>query len=258
MATPTRLELSFLTVLLVLGILSLPAQAATVRATIYDDGLSCPANCDAHVVFAPSLNGTANAHTPASADGPFKKCISGNECRICFDSTPASCMLAMYRGNGPHANTFDFTPAFYEANCSKPDIPAALAEQCRSLARSARGLDGRVNCVRTPEHARCVEVIRVAREKQERDRPIYQECVRLGEAAFNRGRPVTEQRSEACAYEKKGTGGPNSRGKTWRRLLPGACRDGTFVGRDGTDCCTGNPLADGPLGVECKAFYPQP
>lgn len=35
-----------------------PASAREMQLTIYDDGYSCPANCDAHVVFAPSDNGT--------------------------------------------------------------------------------------------------------------------------------------------------------------------------------------------------------
>ncbi len=232
-----------------------PADA-TPRLTIYDDGLACPGGCDAHVVFHPTLNGTAFAHAPASKPGAYDKCVVGSECRICFDGAN-DCMTIMYRGDGPHPNAFDFTPAFYEAQCPRPDAPASVAAQCKMLERATKRLDGRINCIRAPEHPQCVALIAAARAAQARDRTRYDECVRLGATAFNATRPVAEQRSGDCAYEKKGTGA-NSRGKTWKRLLPGGCRDGTYVGPNGTDCCTGNVFADGPQGVECSAFYPAP
>lgn len=234
------------------------AAAAGIRATIYDDGLSCPAGCDAHVVFASALNGTAYAHSPDSPSGRYKKCPVDTECRICFDSSSSNCMTVIYRGDGPHARTFDFTPAFYEAHCSESNLPTAVADECKSLVLAAKALVARVNCLRNPDHGRCIQLIRSAKELQAQDRPVYEQCVQMGESAFNKDRPLVQQRANACAYEKKGTGGPNSRGKTWRRLLPGACRENTYVGRDGTDCCTGNPMADGGLGPECSAFYPKP
>ena len=231
--------------------------AASVKLTIYDDGFSCPADCDAHVVFHSSMNGTKHAHSPTSAPGRFDRCAVNKECRICFDEDSQECMNVMYRGGGPPPNTFDFTPAFYEKHCSLSPIPATLAAKCNALNAQARTLDGRVNCIRNPEHTRCVESMRTAQERQGADRPIYEQCKREGEAQFNKGRPIAQQRSLACAYEKQGTGGPNSKGKTWKRLLPGACRDNTFVGRDGLDCCNGLPISDGPLGVECSGFYPR-
>jgi hypothetical protein len=48
----------------------------------------------------------------------------------------------------------------------------------------------------------------------------------------------------------------NNNGTVNASLLPAACRDGTFVGRDGLDCCSGSVLHDGPLGTECRDFYP--
>ncbi|MGH7789080.1 MAG: hypothetical protein ACRERC_19575, partial [Candidatus Binatia bacterium] len=231
--------------------------ARTMRLTIYDDGRSCPADCDAHVVFDPAINGTANAHRPDSASGSYQRCQSGQPCRICFDASPRSCIVAMYRGAGPHADAFDFTPAFYEAWCPRPDLPARLTAQCAALAAAARQLDGKLNCVRTPDDQRCRALIDAARQRQAADQPLYDECRRVGEAAFNQRRPPAEQRSNGCAYEKVGTG-QNSQGRTWRKLLAGACRDGTYVGRDGLDCCSGNPFSDGPLGVECRAFYLAP
>jgi hypothetical protein len=118
----------------------------------------------------------------------------------------------------PYRKTFDFTPAFYEQQCPQSSMS-------------------------------------IAKERQAADRPLYEQCKNVGETQFNRGRPIAHQRSIGCAYEKRGTGGPNSKGKTWKRLLPGACRDNTFVGRDGLDCCNGNPISDGPLDIECRGFY---
>jgi hypothetical protein len=232
--------------------------AAEIRLTIYDDGLSCPGDCDAHVVFHPSLNGTEFAHDPATLTAPFAPCVNGKPCRICLESGGAQCLTVTFRGAGPSRMTFDLTPKFYEQACAGEVALPPLAAKCRELSRAAAGLAGRVNCLRTPEVPVCTARMATARAAQEADRPLFEQCKAEGEARFNAGRPVTEQRSNACAYERKGTGGPNSRGVTWRRLLPGACRPGTFVGRDGLDCCSGSPLADGPLGAECRAFYPLP
>jgi hypothetical protein len=166
-------------------------------------------------------------------------------------------MIAMYRGNGPHQNTFDFTPAFYEQNCSNPDIPRALTMQCASLRTQARKLEGRLNCFQAPEHPKCINIMAQGKQRQAQDMPLYEVCRQQGETRFNRSRPIAAQRSNDCAYEQKGTGGPNSAGKRWRKLLPAACRENTFVGQDGLDCCSGNLFHDGPLDVECRNFYPQ-
>lgn len=248
--------ISFTCLLLAFALISPQIQAKTMRLTIYDDGRSCPANCDAHVVFDSSLNGTVFAHDPSSSSAHFKKCAINTLCQICFDDrSNSSCMTAMYRGNGPHPRTFDFTPGFYKQNCSNPAIPTQLGQQCKSLAAAARVLDGRTNCIANPNDPKCVALMKAANSLQVADLPLYDKCKRDGETKFNKNRPVAQQRSNDCAYEKKGTGGPNSSGKTWKRLLPGACRPGTFVGRDGLDCCTGNSFSDGPLGSECKGFY---
>lgn len=232
------------------------AQAQTVRLTIYDDGFSCPANCDAHAVFHPSLNGTEFAHGPASLEPPYARCDNGDRYRICLEAGTRQCLEAVYRGGGPSPMTFDFTPAFYSAACSTTPEQPLLADKCDELRRAARSLDGRVNCIATPEHDSCGAMIGDAEDRHARDRVEYDRCPALGEARYNRDKPIAQQRSLRCAYEKRGTGGPNSAGTTWRRLLPGACRDGSFVGRDGLDCCSGNTFADGPLGIECRSFYP--
>ena len=43
------------------------AEAQQMRATMHSDGLACPGNCDAHVVFAQRHNGTPNAFRPPLA-----------------------------------------------------------------------------------------------------------------------------------------------------------------------------------------------
>ncbi len=230
--------------------------AQSIALTIYDDGFSCPANCDAHVVFHSSMNGTKFAYSPTSRPSRHDKCTVNAECRICFDRNATECMNVMYRGGGPSPNRFDFTPAFYEKYCNQPSIPAALASKCSSLNAQAKTLDGRVNCILNSDNPKCTDLIKSAKAQQVADRHLYEQCKQVGETQFNRSRPTEKQRSLSCAYEKNGTGGPNSRGQKWKRLLPGACRDNTFVGRDGLDCCNGNLFSDGPLGVECIIFYP--
>ena len=62
------------------------AQAESMRATLYDDGLACPGGCDAHVVFAPQHNGTRNAFLPPLSErGAPKPCVAGSSCMICFE-----------------------------------------------------------------------------------------------------------------------------------------------------------------------------
>lgn len=104
---------------LVALIASMPAYSE-VRLTIYDDGLSCPGNCDAHVVFHSTLNGTQYAHNPASKSVPFEKCVTGQLCNICFASDLKQCMKVMYRGGGPTKMTFDFTPNFTQRTAQPP------------------------------------------------------------------------------------------------------------------------------------------
>ncbi|MEW6267251.1 MAG: hypothetical protein AB1641_29610 [Thermodesulfobacteriota bacterium] len=247
----------------ILGIICMPTSsngqaAVTMKLTMYDDGRACPNDCDAHVVFHSNNNGTPNAYLPSSTPGTYKKCEPNQECKICFDANLENCMVVMYRGNGPHVNIFDFTPAFYEKYCSRPDIPKPLASQCKSLSAQANNLGGLINCIREPNHPKCVEVMRHARKRKKQDELLYQLCKKQGESVFNKNRSESEQRCNDCAYEKKGTGGPNSQGVTWKKLLPGACRESTYVGRDGLDCCSGNLFRDGFLGIECIGFYKKP
>ena len=227
-----------------------------MKPTIYDDGKSCPNDCDAHVVFHNSHNGTGNAFDPASSRTSPRKCAVGQSCMLCFSANANSCMTATYRGGGPSPGRFDFTPAYFDENCAKPNLPSEFGTMCQSAAPGIERLKRLVNCVATPEDPKCTTLITAARSSQTADEVFYNECKQLGQADFNRKyrNERSRQRSNECAYEKFGTG-RNSHGETWTKLLPGACRPGTFVGRDGTDCCNGSLYEAALLGTECKQFF---
>lgn len=247
-------------ILYLLGLVFLSAlvmDANAVKLTMYDDGRSCPAECDAHVVFHPSLNGSQYAHLPDSEDSNYQKCTNGELCEICFKDARQECISVVYRGNGPGEDTFDLTPAFYMEWCGKSDIPETLRSKCADLESDSARLLDRINCIANPSHEQCVEMMTAAEQSKQEDTVLYEECVARGQSRFNEGKPKSEQRVYACSYEAESTGGPNSRGLKWKRLLPGACRENTFVGRDGLDCCSGNIFADGHLGRECRSFYPE-
>jgi hypothetical protein len=246
---------------IVLGIIALlcatPAFGENFQPTIYSDGASCPGNCDAHVVFHRSHNGTKFASLPSSPRSSPVACKVGEPCRICFDDRDSSCMDVLYRGNGPDKERFDFTPTFYETTCPIAGIPEALAKQCKSFDRQFTKLTAdAVYCLSDEAHPGCKELLAAADAAKAADQPLWEECLEIGEAAFNRKHAAdpAKQRSEHCAYEKKGTGGPNSKGQTWRRLLPAACQKNAYVGRDGLDCCDSNNMSLGGLGRECTNY----
>ena len=236
----------------------LTAPARDMFPTTYDDGKSCPNNCDAHVVFHPSVNGTSNAFDPASTREAPRPCVKGKECKICFSAQADSCMLAMYRGAGPDVDRFDFTPAFYEANCDKPQLPKAFAQKCRAAAATIANLRTQINCIAQPTHERCKAMMSAVVSRKAADDVLYAKCKQMGEAAFNqeyRAQPAM-QRSNGCEYEKLSTG-RNSRGQHWRRLLDGTCNPGSYVGKNGLDCCSGSLFSTALLDSECRGFYVQ-
>jgi len=226
-----------------------------IRVTMYSDGASCPGGCDSHVVFDADLNGTEFAHLPNSI---ASKCRKGEICEICLISNRRQCLKVMYRGGGPDQNTFDFTPAFFQEVCASTPAQEILSERCRKMHQADASLSGLTNCIAVPGSPECAPVILKARNDRIVDLPIYEKCLAIGLDKFNLQKPLAAKRSLNCAYEAKGTGGPNSRGTKWRKLLPGACREGTFVGRDGLDCCSGVQLTDAWLGPECRVFYVPP
>jgi hypothetical protein len=246
--------LRWLTLMAAGFVLALPLAAQPsgkdMQITVYSDGVSCPAGCDAHVVFNAADNGTGNAHLPGTANAT---CVKDSACRICFDAQLTQCMDVMYRREGPAPGRFDFTPAFFDSACARTDIPARLASECATLKANAGQWADRVNCIREPADPKCIDLMTRANQAKAVDEPKYRKCVAMGEASYNASQPDAEKRALDCAYEKTPTGG-NPPGK-WRKLLPGACLPGTYVGPYGTDCCSGVLLVDFSLGVECSQYY---
>ena len=238
---------------------AIAAPQKTMKLTIYNDGLSCPGGCDAHVVLNPADNGTRYAFSPDSSRGTPKKCVKGQACRICFGQADSSCMTTLYRGGGPPAGTFDFTPAFYAAECAKPSDPEALRRQCAALDQAVRqrGYDTRINCFSQPDHPKCGDILQKARAAQAADTPKRAQCLAIGEAAYNKKQSdPKERRALDCNYSQLSLGGSGTR--TWRRLLPGACPAGAFVGQDGLDCCTADVRYAAHVHRECAQLYPAP
>jgi hypothetical protein len=234
-----------------------PASARNIKLTIYDDGLSCPAGCDAHVVMFPSDNGTRYVFRPNSTRTHPQKCISGNDCVICFGEADATCMHARYRGNGPSIGRFDFTPTFYSENCSRSDIPVALQTQCNSLDRDAKrlGYVDAINCFDAPEDTRCTMIIKASKAAQDADIPKRQQCIAIGQKKYNASQTdPKERRANDCNYSELSLGGKP--GKRWKLLLPAACRPGTFVDRFGLDCCSSDIRFAAANHPECKAYFP--
>lgn len=250
-----------LAALLAFAALVVPAAAHEIALTIYDDGQSCPGDCDAHVVLNKAENGTEHAHGLDSTAAAPERCRVGEPCRICFGHTENSCMTAIYRGAGPPRGKFDFTPAFYAAECGAEGIPAALAAQCAALDRRVHqlGYDDRISCFDAADDPQCAGRIAAARAARQADLPDWEDCRRVGEPAFNAAQPGdARRRSNACAYSKLKLGGPNSAGTRWRVLLPAACRSGTYVGRDGLDCCSADRRFAASVHPECAGFFPKP
>lgn len=244
---------------LLLALFAPLTQAELIRLTVYDDGRSCPGNCDAHVVFHDSLrsldgvHGTEFAHLPG---GGNSRCVEGEKCEICIESGRKQCLEVIYRGRGPTVKTFDLTPAFFLEACANTPAQPALAAKCKQLKKEGEELTGRINCIANPSDPKCIEKIAKAKAAQELDNPKFELCARVGAMKYNKSKEDSEKRSDDCAYEVLSTGA-NSKGHTWHKLLPGACRAGSFVGPNGTDCCNGIPFEDGPKGVECRYYYPK-
>lgn len=238
-------------------------EARTVEATMYNDGHSCPGGCDAHVVFQKSMNGTPNAFLPPLANRDAARdhaCVSGQPCMICFDETDASCITVLYRGSGPPDGKFDFTPAFFDAWCPKSTKPAALESECGRIGDAERSYSSRINCFATPDADACAAVMTAAAAAQAADAPEYLLCEELGVTAYNQQQSDTSRHRSTragCGYSEN-TRKENSRGVKWQVLLPGACAAGSFVGRDGLDCCSSTLAVAAYLHPECTPYYPKP
>lgn len=251
---------AIIAVLLLTALSTVSAFSHEIGITIYDDGHSCPGGCDAHVVMHSSVNGTIHAYSAASSRIAPKKCVNGSACTICFSHEPDSCLTTTYRGSGPPKTKFDFTPAFFREFCDRKTIPKQLQAYCSQMERNVKrhGYDARVNCFKSPNDIACKATISKALDEQVRDSKEREKCLRLGEAAYNASQPDRNMhRALNCDYSRLSLGGPNSSGVRWKKLMPGACRPGTHVGKDGFDCCTEDEKFAANVHPECSAFYPR-
>ena len=241
-----------------------PAEA--VRLTIYSDGAGCPGGCDAHVVFQPRHDGTRNAFAPGRtllehrADATGHPCggsdrpDGGRPCVICFDDRDASCLLVTHRGAGPPAGRFDVTPAFLAQHCATPSLPDALRETCASYQQAVERLAARINCIVEPARAECAQLMTAAEAARALDAPRLAACRAAGgPAAYNATEPDPAlHRTHGCSYFA------NQRNAAGLRLAPGACPAGSYVGRDGYDCCPGDPALAAIDPVECGIYFVEP
>ena len=230
-----------------------------MRLTIYDDGRSCPADCDAHVAINSSDNGSRYAFLPTSSRAAPLPCVAGEDCKICFNDADDSCMTVRYRGGGPSVGTFDFTPAFYKAFCSRTELPAELSKQCRELDAAVASLKylNRIDCFEHGDDTRCQRPLALARSAQATDEPKRLLCLKIGEADYNRRQSnPNERRANDCEYSDLQLGGTAK--KRWRVLLPAGCRKGTYVGQSGLDCCSDDLRFAASVHPECVNFFPLP
>jgi hypothetical protein len=243
-------------------------DAATLTMTTYDDGFSCPGDCDAHVVFRKQHNGTRNAFLPAVGADPLANranaaqfpCVKGKECVVCFAEAKESCIVTTYRGTGPPLGRVDATPAFMKEWCDKPALPEAIATECKRLKGNAASLAARINCIAEPSHEKCKAKMDAAAAAKTADAPEFQKCVAMGVAKYN------AQQSDANLHRSLEADCPyyqnqrqtNSNGVSWQKLSPGACREGYFVGPNGTDCCSRDTMQAAVDFLECRWFYPTP
>lgn len=232
--------------------------------TTYDDGRSCPANCDAHVVFKKTHLNTPNAFLPASSGNPYsprfsasrEKCVYGCQCAICFGKDESSCMLATYRGSGPKVGRFDFTPAFLRAHCSEIDIPEQFETLCNSHSKNVKSLEKRINCIANPTHPNCAALIAKHTKLKDEDLPRYEKCKTFpNDKAYNKTQPDKSlHRTNSCAYFLNVPACSVAK-PCGKRLTPGACRKGYFAGPYGTDCCSADTYQAAIDIVECGSFY---
>ena len=199
-----------------------------LHATCYDDGASCPGDCDEHVVANNATNGTARFHAPGSTLGNWRNCRNGQDCEVCFGNDPADCITVTYRGTGPDAGRADFTAAFWEELCAVADLPDTTSDECDRIENGSDDLRA-VSCLEDPAAAGCAGVAPTAAERAAAQQAVA-DCL----AARNN--------SWRCYYQ-----GPNG------TLSAGACDNGA-VNSSGWDCCSGDRFHDACV-TGCSDYY---
>jgi hypothetical protein len=232
-----------------------------MTATCYADGASCPGGCDAHAVFKPTHNSSKNqlknAYFPGTRNDP-QSCKPGSDCTICFSPKDDDCVTTAYRGDGPPEGRFDVTPAFMHQFCYEhgsldlqSDIPAGLRSLCTDVAQGSRQLASKINCIEEPAHPSCKALMDQVIAEKNADLPLYRECLKIGQSAFNKAHP-NEQRAYDCAYSQEQS--TLQSGTRYRKLLPGACGENSYVSTHGLDCCSADVVQDA-CSSDCGRFF---
>ena len=200
-----------------------------LHATCYDDGDSCPGDCDPHVVANNATNGTARFHAPGSRPGDWRACRNGQDCEVCFGDDPADCLTVTYRGTGPDAGRADFTAAFWAQICEEEDdLPTAVDTECDRIDSGSDRLRA-VSCLETPGAEGCEGIVPTAAERAAAEQAVA-ECL------------ARRNNSWRCYYQ-----GPNG------TMSAGACDSGA-VNASGWDCCTGDRFHDACV-TGCGDYY---
>lgn len=239
-------------------------QIIPIRVTCYQDGVSCPGNCDSHAVFEPANNSSRgnlrNGYARGTRSEP-QPCRNGQPCTTCFSKDPEDCVDTIYRGTGPGEGRIDVTPNFLHENCYKPGtlelqdrIPAGLVSECKRVGNSAVKFEQKINCIANPRHPACAAYMDAQIERKRKDQVLYDECRRVGQSKFNQGRPASEQRIYDCAYRSQITAHGPDNTRRWHDLLPAACGDNFFVSPNGLDCCSADSVTSACSG-DCGVFF---
>ncbi len=199
-----------------------------LHATCYDDGDSCPGDCDAHVVANNATNGSARFHAPGSQAGDWRSCRNGQDCEVCFGDDPADCITVTYRGTGPDEGRADFTATFWEQLCGEDDLPATLDDECDRIEGASDQLRA-VSCLEEPDAQGCEDLVPTAEERAAAEQAV-QDCL------------ARRNNTWRCYYQ-----GPNG------TMSAGACDSGA-VNASGWDCCTGDEFHDACV-TGCGGYY---
>jgi hypothetical protein len=226
---------------------------SSFKVTVYDDGLACPGNCDAHVVFSPDHNGTHHAFLPSSTNKNPKKCIINEMCTICFSNDKKSCLKTIYRGNGPHKNRFDFTPDFFKKVCSDNNLPNPIRAKCVEITRNSEFLTSKLNCFLNKTSNLCKYIMKKSMNRKALDVPLYKKCKLIGSKEFNKIYSNEMHRTSDCAYSKQSRSLSN--GNKYKPLLDGACREDEYVGKYGFDCCSKDTMKSAIDITECGIYF---
>lgn len=199
-----------------------------LHATCYDDGASCPGDCDEHVVANNATNGSARFHAPGSTPGRWRDCRNGQDCEVCFGDDPADCITVTYRGTGPDAGRADFTASFWEELCAVEDLPETLDDECDRIEDGSEGLSA-ISCLEQPDAPGCEGRVPTDEERTAAQREVA-DCL------------AERNNSWRCYYR-----GPNG------TLSAGACENGA-VNSSGWDCCSGDRFHDACV-TGCGDYY---